>query len=254
LLIPSIDLMGGRIVQLVQGEKLKLAFDDFDYWIERFAKYPLVQLIDLDAAMRQGENRALIEMICGRLTCQVGGGLKTADDGRRLLDAGAKRVIYGSSLFGADLDASHSSHGFAVNGAPGSSSRPNPKTRRHKVINLECAEELKRALGEEALCFSVDTKGGRVAVKGWKDSVDLTPEEAVTWLEDSCAAFLYTHVDTEGTMQGFPLNVAAVLRACTAKQLIVAGGIKERAEVDALDAMGVDAVAGMAVYSGAMEA
>ena len=126
--------------------------------------------------------------------------------------------------------------------------------RRHKVIRLEFAEGLKRALGEEALCFSVDTKGGRVAVKGWKDSVDLTPEEAITWLEDSCAAFLYTHVDTEGTMQGFPIDVAAVLRACTAKQLIVAGGIKERAEVDALDAMGVDAVAGMAVYSGAMDA
>ena len=233
MLIPSIDLMGGRIVQLVQGEKLKLAFDDFDYWIERFAKYPLVQLIDLDAAMRQGENRGLIEMICGRLTCQVGGGLKTAEDGKRLLDAGAKRVIYGSSLFGlAQAD----------------------EKRRHKVIHLEFAEELKRTLGEETLCFSVDTKGGRVAVKGWKDSVDLTPEEAVTWLEDSCAAFLYTHVDTEGTMQGFPMDVAAVLRACTAKQLIVAGGIKERAEVDALDAMGVDAVAGMAVYSGAMEA
>ena len=233
MLIPSIDLMGGRIVQLVQGEKLKLAFDDFEYWIERFAKYPLVQLIDLDAAMRQGENRALIEMICRRLPCQVGGGLKTAADGRALLDVGAKRVIYGSSLFGvAEAD----------------------EKRRHKLIKLEFAEELKRVLGEEALCFSVDTKGGRVAVKGWKDSVDLTPEEAVTWLEDSCAAFLYTHVDTEGTMQGFPIDVAAVLRACTAKQLIVAGGIKERAEVDALDAMGVDAVAGMAVYSGAMEA
>jgi phosphoribosylformimino-5-aminoimidazole carboxamide ribotide isomerase len=233
MLIPSIDLMGGRIVQLVQGEKLKLAFDDFEYWIERFSKYPLVQLIDLDAAMRQGENRSLIEMICGRLPCQVGGGLKTAEDGRRLLDAGAKRVIYGSSLFGvAAAD----------------------EKRRHKVIQLEFAEALKRELGEDALCFSVDTKGGRVAVKGWKDSVDLTPEEAVTWLEDSCAAFLYTHVDTEGTMQGFPMDVAAVLRACTAKQLIVAGGIKERGEVDALDAMGVDAVAGMAVYSGAMDA
>jgi phosphoribosylformimino-5-aminoimidazole carboxamide ribotide isomerase len=84
--------------------------------------------------------------------------------------------------------------------------------------------------------------------------VDLTPEEAVTWLEDYCAAFLYTHVDTEGTMTGFPMDVAAVLRATTGRQLIVAGGIKERAEVDALDAMGVDAVAGMAVYSGAMEA
>jgi phosphoribosylformimino-5-aminoimidazole carboxamide ribotide isomerase len=149
--------MGGRIVQLVQGEKLKLAFDDFDYWIERFAKYPLVQLIDLDAAMRQGENTALIEMICKRLPCQVGGGLKTAEDGRRLLDAGAKRVIYGSSLFSPAHDDE-----AVVNGAP--------KARRHKIIDLEFAAGLKSALGEDALCFSVDTKNGKVAVKGWKDS------------------------------------------------------------------------------------
>ncbi len=224
MLIPSIDLMNGQIVQLVQGEKLKLSFDDFDYWINRFSKYPLVQLIDLDAAMRQGSNSALIEMICKRLPCQVGGGLRSPEDGQRLLDAGAKKVIYGSSLFTAD------------------------------GINKAFAAELKKSLGEDALCFSVDTKNGRVATKGWKDSVDLTPEEAVTWLEDYTSAFLYTHVDTEGTMQGFPIDVAAILRACTARQLIVAGGIKERAEVDALDAMGVDAVAGMAVYSGAMDA
>jgi phosphoribosylformimino-5-aminoimidazole carboxamide ribotide isomerase len=233
MLIPSIDLMGGRIVQLVQGEKLKLAFDDFEYWIERFSKYPVVQLIDLDAAMRQGENRTLIEMFCKRLPCQVGGGIRSAADGKTLLDAGAKRVIFGSSLFGGDNAADR---------------------KRHPIINLDFAAGLRDALGEEALVFSVDTKGGQVAVKGWKDSVALTPEEAVTWLEDYCAAFLYTHVDTEGTMTGFPIDVAAILRATTAKQLIVAGGIKERAEVDSLDAMGVDAVAGMAVYSGAMEA
>src|ERR1700712_5914036 len=131
MLIPSIDLMGGRIVQLVQGEKLKLAFDDFEYWIDRFSKYPLVQLIDLDAAMRQGENRKLIEMICGRLPCQVGGGLKTAADGQALLDAGAKRVIYGSSLFGAS------------------------------GVNKEFAAGLKKELGGAALGFSLDTKGGQ---------------------------------------------------------------------------------------------
>ncbi len=226
--------MGGKIVQLVQGETLKLSFDDFDYWIERFQKYPLVQLIDLDAAMRQGDNRALIEMVCKRLPVQVGGGLRTAEDGQRFLDAGAKRVIFGSSLFGVQTEEE-------------------PK-RRHKLIRLEFAESLKKALGEEALCFSVDTKGGNVAVRGWKESVALTPEEAVTWLEDSCASFLYTHVDTEGMMTGFPIDVAAILRACTARQLIVAGGIKSRQEVDDLDAMGVDAVAGMAVYSGTMEA
>src|SRR6201985_3535295 len=129
MLIPSIDLMGGRIVQLVQGEKLKLAFDDFEYWIERFSKYPIVQLIDLDAAMRQGENRKLIEMICKRLPCQVGGGLRTAMGGKALLDAGARRVIFGSSLFGVAEDAG--------------------EKRRHKLIKLEFAAELKKTLGEE---------------------------------------------------------------------------------------------------------
>lgn len=230
MLIPSIDLMNGQIVQLVHGETLKLAFDDFEYWIDRFRTYPLVQLIDLDAAMRQGDNRALIEKVCKQLPCQVGGGLKTAADGQALLDAGAQRVIFGSSLFGAQT-------------------ADEPK-RRHKLIRLEFAESLSKSLGEDKLCFSVDTKAGKVAVRGWKDSVDLTPDEAITWLEDSCGAFLYTHVDTEGTMQGFPQEIAAILRSCTAKQLIVAGGIKQQSEIDALDAMGVDAVAGMAVYSG----
>ena len=100
MLIPSIDLMNGQIVQLVRGETLKLAFDNFDYWIDRFAKYPLVQLIDLDAAMRQGDNRGLIRQFTSRLPCQVGGGLRSADHGKAMLDLGAKRVIYGSTLFG----------------------------------------------------------------------------------------------------------------------------------------------------------
>jgi phosphoribosylformimino-5-aminoimidazole carboxamide ribotide isomerase len=225
--------MNGQIVQLVQGEKLKLAFDDFEYWINRFSKYPLVQLIDLDAAMRQGDNRALISQFTAKLPCQIGGGLRSAEDALKMLDLGAKRVIFGSTLFGGDNAADRA---------------------RHPIVNLDFAAQLAKKLGEDKLVFSVDTRNGRVAVKGWKDSVDLTPEEAVTWLEPYCEAFLYTHVDTEGTMTGFPINIAAILRATTARQLIVAGGIRSQAEVDELDAMGVDAVAGMAVYSGAMEA
>ena len=225
MLIPSIDLLNGQIVQLVQGEKLKLAFDDFEPWIERFSKYPLVQLIDLDAAMRQGSNRDLIRTFTARLPCQVGGGLRSPEDGHALLDAGAKRVIYGS--------VRSSTKKVSTKLLPPPSKSPSAKTQ---------------------LVFSVDTKAGRVATKGWKDSVDLTPEEAITWLEDFCGAFLYTHVDTEGTMQGFPLDVAAILRSTTARQLICAGGIKQQSEIDALDAMGVDAVAGMAVYTGAISA
>ena len=107
MLIPSIDLLGGRIVQLVQGEKLRLAFDDFEYWIEKFSKFPLVQLIDLDAAMRQGDNSALVAQIAKRLPVQAGGGIHSIERARQVLDAGAKRVIIGSALFSAERHGEH---------------------------------------------------------------------------------------------------------------------------------------------------
>lgn len=223
MLIPSIDLMGGRIVQLVRGETLKLAFDDFEYWIDRFRLYPLVQLIDLDAAMRQGNNSELIRKIATRLPCQVGGGIGTVEKAAAVLSEGARRVIVGSALFG---------------GA--------------NLVNTGFAHKLAETVGVEALVFGIDTKEGRVAVKGWREQVELTPEEAIPQLEPYCGAFLYTHIDREGTMQGFPLEVARRLKQETKRQLIVAGGIREQAEIDALDAMGVDAVAGMAVYSGVL--
>jgi phosphoribosylformimino-5-aminoimidazole carboxamide ribotide isomerase len=226
MLIPSIDLMGGRIVQLVHGETLKLAFDDFEYWIGRFQHYPLVQLIDLDAAMRQGDNGDLITRIAKRLPCQVGGGIATAEKAAAVLGAGARRVIVGSALFG----------GATVGGTD--------------PVNTEFARSLAAAVGLEQLVFSVDTKQGRVAVKGWKDQVKLTPEEAIPQLEPYCGTFLYTHIDREGTMQGFPIEMAHRLKQKTRRRLIVAGGIREQSEIDALDEIGVDAVAGMAVYSG----
>ena len=220
MLIPSIDLLGGRIVQLVQGEKLKLAFDNFEYWIERFSTYPTVQLIDLDAAMRQGDNAALIAQIAKRLPCQVGGGIRTTRQAQTLLDAGARRVIFGSVLFSGD------------------------------GVATETAASISQAISPERFIASIDTKAGKVAVRGWKENVDLTPEDAIRTLEPYCGAFLYTHVDTEGTLSGFPIERARTLRGLTSRQLIVAGGIREQAEIDALDATGVDAVAGMAVYSG----
>jgi len=226
MLIPSIDLMGGRIVQLVRGEKLKLAFDDFEYWIERFSSYPIVQLIDLDAAMRQGDNAALIEKITGRMPCQVGGGIATVERAKQILAAGALRVIFGSALFGG-------SHAVGT-------------------VNIALAEEIQTEIGTERFVASIDTKRGQVAIKGWKEQAGLTPQQAIAALNPFCAAFLYTHVETEGTMQGFPLEVARQLRGLTDRQLIVAGGIREQAEVDALHEMRVDAVAGMAIYTGAL--
>ena len=220
MLIPSIDLLGGRIVQLVQGEELRLAFDDFEYWIEKFARYPLVQLIDLDAAMRQGDNSALAAQIAKRLPCQAGGGIHSIERARQVLETGAKRVIIGSALF-----------------------------TEQGGVNTSFAAELAAAIGSEHVVAGIDTKNGRIAVKGWKAQVALTPDDAIPQLEPHVAAFLYTHVDTEGTMQGFPIETAARLRKLTRRQLIVAGGIRSQQEVDDLDALGADAVVGMAVYT-----
>jgi phosphoribosylformimino-5-aminoimidazole carboxamide ribotide isomerase len=220
MLIPSIDLLGGQIVQLVRGEKLRLAFDDFEYWIKKFARFPLVQLIDLDAAMRQGDNSALVAQIAKRLPVQAGGGIHSVERAQQVLDAGARRVIIGSALFSAE-----------------------------GAVNTEFAASLAAAVGAERVVAGIDTKNGRIAVKGWKAEVALTPDEAIPQLEPYAAAFLYTHVDGEGMLGGFPIAVAARLRKLTQRQLIVAGGIRSQSEIDALDALGADAVAGMAVYT-----
>jgi len=222
VLIPSIDLMAGKIVQLVQGEKKALEFDDFDYWIQRFSGFPLVQLIDLDAAMDQGNNHELIAMICRRLPCQTGGGIRSVERGRELLDLGAHRVIFGSALL------------------------------QGGKINTALAQECSQTLGANHLTFAIDSRGGKVAIKGWKETTSVDPQEMMRMLEPYCSTFLYTHIDSEGTMTGFPVQVAQSLRQATKRQLIVAGGIRSMEEVEALGAMGADAVVGMAIYTGAM--
>ena len=220
MLIPSIDLLGGQIVQLVQGEKLRLAFDDFEYWIEKFSKFPLVQLIDLDAAMRQGDNSKLVAQIAKRLPVQAGGGIHSIERAQQVLGAGAKRIIIGSALFSAE-----------------------------GTVNTEFAAALAASVSAEKVVAGIDPQNGKIAVKGWKAQVALTPDEAIPQLDPYAAAFLYTHVDGEGLMQGFPIEAAARLRKLTQRQLIVAGGIRSQQEVDALDALGADAVVGMAVYT-----
>lgn len=223
MLIPSIDLMGGKIVQLVQGEKKALEFDDFEYWIERFSAFPLVQLIDLDAAMGHGSNRELIAAICKRLPCQTGGGIRDVARASELLALGAKRVIFGSVLL------------------------------KDGAIDTALAAAAAETVGAEHLTFAIDSRNGRVSIRGWRENTAVDPRDMVRTLDPYCSAFLYTHIDTEGTMAGFPIEVARELAALTKKRMIVAGGIYSRAEVDELDAIGVDAVVGMAIYTGAME-
>jgi phosphoribosylformimino-5-aminoimidazole carboxamide ribotide isomerase len=224
MLIPSIDLMGGKIVQLAQGEEKKLEFSDFEYWIERFSKYPLVQLIDLDAARGAGDNRALMRPILRRLNCQVGGGIRDLESAQDLLHAGAHKVILGSALL------------------------------KHGEIDAQTARGLAEAFGTAPLVFAIDSRKGRVAVDGWRKQTDVTSLDMVRALEPFCGTFLYTNIETEGLMRGMPMEPIQALQSATTRHLVVAGGITTQQEIDTLDAMGVDAVVGMAVYSGKIRA
>jgi phosphoribosylformimino-5-aminoimidazole carboxamide ribotide isomerase len=224
MLIPSIDLMDGKIVQLVQGSRRALEFDNFQEWVDRFSKYPLVQLIDLDAATGRGNNASLVRDLARQLPCQVGGGIRSIEAARAALNLGARRVIFGSALI--------------TNGS----------------IDRAFAQAASTALGSENLVFAADCRGGHVAIKGWQERTGITACELMRVLAPFCSAFLYTHIDTEGLLQGIPLDVIHELRKSTSRQLIAAGGIRSEEEVAELHAIGVDAVVGMAIYQGLLRA
>ena len=224
MLIPSIDLMEGKVVQLVQGRRKALEFDSVQEWIDRFAKYPLVQVIDLDRAMGKGNNWTLVGRIARQIPCQVGGGIRSLDSVRAALDLGAQRVILGSSLI---------SQG---------------------AMNVSFARDLAEHFSPKKLVFAVDSRGGYVSIQGWQEATAIRAADMMRSLELFCSAFLYTNIDTEGLLQGIPFEVVEDLRHVTSRRLIAAGGIRSQEEVDALDAIGVDAVVGMAIYMKLMPA
>jgi phosphoribosylformimino-5-aminoimidazole carboxamide ribotide isomerase len=223
MLIPSIDLQGGRIVQLVQGERLAIETDAIDEWIERLRGQPKVQLIDLDAAKGEGQNYYLVERICRELSCRVGGGIRTVERAQDLLDRGAMKVIIGSALF-SDTG-----------------------------VEPSVARNFADALGADRLIGAVDSRGGQIVIHGWRTRLPITAADAVKALEPFFAEFLYTHVDREGLMQGTDLDAIKAVAAVTTRRITAAGGITTMTEVDTLDAMGIDAVVGMALYTGTLK-
>jgi phosphoribosylformimino-5-aminoimidazole carboxamide ribotide isomerase len=218
MLIPSIDLMEGKVVQLVQGSRKALEFDNVQEWIDRFAKYPLVQVIDLDAAMGKGNNSTLVREIARQIPCQVGGGIRSVDSVRATLDLGVLRVILGSSLISQGR------------------------------IDVSFARNLSEHFGTEKLVFALDSRGGYVSIKGWQESTRIKAADMIRVLDSFCSAFLYTNIDTEGLLRGIPMEIVSHLLSATSRRLIAAGGIRSQEEIDALDAIGVDAVVGMAIY------
>ena len=220
MLIPSIDLQGGRIVQLVQGEKLAIAATDPEVWISRFSPFPRVQLIDLDAAKGEGGNAAMVADICKRLPCRVGGGIRSIERATAVLGDGAHAIIASSALF------------------------------RNGTVDMEFARALSTAVGAERVIAAVDSRGGHVAIHGWRTVLPMTAVDAVRALEPFCGEFLYTHVDTEGLMQGTDIEAILSIRRATGRRVTAAGGITTWDDIDLLDAHQVDAVVGMAVYTG----
>src|SRR5690242_7429991 len=168
--------------------------------------------------MGSGNNRALVRSLVRRLPCQVGGGIRSGEIVQELLAGGVQRVVIGSSLI------------------------------EDGKINTAFAETLAGQVGADKLIFAVDSKGGKVAIRGWRQVTEISAAQMIRALEPWCSAFLYTHIDTEGLLLGMPLEVVSQLRRATNKQQIAAGGIRTQVEIDRLHAMGVDAVVGMAIY------
>jgi len=215
VIIPCIDLMGGKVVQLVQGRDKALEGGTPLEMLARFAAFPEIQVIDLDAAKGQGSNDDLVELVAARAKARVGGGVRSAARARKLIEQGAHRVIVGTAAF-----------------------------------QREVLREIVDAVGVERLIIALDSKGGKVVVKGWEEATQFTAEDVIREMEPFCSGFLCTYVDKEGLMQGTDLEWFRRLRAATGHELTAAGGITTVEEVRALKGMGIHSALGMAIYTG----
>jgi phosphoribosylformimino-5-aminoimidazole carboxamide ribotide isomerase len=219
MIIPCIDLMDGKVVQLVQGREKALEGDSPEEMLHKFAAFPEIQVIDLDAAIGRGSNSELVRFIASKAKTRVGGGVRSVERAQELLDQGAYRVIVGTAAFGT------------------------------AGVNSEFLSQLNR----ERTVIAVDSKEGRIVVKGWRESTNLSAESVLHELEPYCSGFLCTYVDKEGMMQGTDLDWFRRLRAATSLELTAAGGIAALEEIRALQAMNVHAALGMAIYTGKLK-
>jgi phosphoribosylformimino-5-aminoimidazole carboxamide ribotide isomerase len=220
MIIPCIDLMDGKVVQLIQGRDKALEGEAPLEMLRRFASFPQIQVIDLDAALGRGSNDEIVESLASRAVCRVGGGVRSAQRAKQLVEGGAFRVIIGTSAFGPGGVAAH------------------------------FLQETKQAVGSERIVIALDSKGGRIVVKGWVESTRLQAEEVIGQLEPFCSGFLCTYVDKEGMLQGTDLEWFRRLRAATQHEITAAGGITTISEIRELNRLGIHSALGMAIYTG----
>ena len=220
MIIPCIDLMDGRVVQLVQGRDKALELPDPIAVLEKFADYAEIQVIDLDAAIK-GEghgNAGIVRGLCARKPCRVGGGIRGVERARQVIADGAHKVIVGSSVFAGE------------------------------GVNHDFLRSLTAAVPREKIIIAVDSLGDRVAIHGWREMLPFTSREALPQLESYCSEFLCTYIDAEGKLQGTNLDWFRSLRAVTELPITAAGGVTTDDEICALEEMGMHAALGMAIY------
>ncbi len=215
--------MGGRVVQLVQGRTKALEGKSPEEMLASFAGFPQIQVIDLDAALGTGSNDGIVHDLTVRTAVRVGGGIRSIERAKQLVNYGAFRVILGTSVF--------------------SSSGPDRAF-------LSAAAE---SVGAERLTVALDTRAGRVLIKGWQESTPWSALDLIPELEPYCSGFLCTHVDKEGLMQGTDLAWFESLRSKTKHELVAAGGITTLDEIRALTSMHIHCAIGMAIYTGRLK-
>lgn len=222
MIIPCIDLQNGKAVQLVRGRKRALAVDDILGLLEKFRTYPVMHVIDLDAAMRKGSNGAWIRRLCraANMKVRVGGGIRSAAQAAKILSWGAEKVIIGSAAF------------------------------ENGQVARKFLGELVKRVGRKRIIIALDTEGGRIVVRGWKERLKLRPADVIPALEPYCSEFFSTYVDNEGTMEGTDIAGFRRLRGATKFPITAAGGIRSMREVNALEKIGMNAAVGMAIYTG----
>jgi len=224
VIISSIDIQNGKVVQLRQGAEKVLERDNPLELAAEFDRYGEVAVIDLDAAMGAGSNIEMIKSLLRKAECRVGGGIRTPEQARELVSLGARKIIVGSSAFRAP------GGGFGV--------------------NVPFLQAMSRKIGRERLIVAVDARGGEIVVDGWKTPTGLDLIEAAKAVEPFAGELLFTCVEREGTMTGIDLEPARKLRDAVSCLVTVAGGVSTLDEIESLAALGCDVQLGMALYTG----
>ena len=235
MVISSIDLKNGHVVQLKNGKELVLQRDDADALIAQFDMFGEVAVIDLDAALGNIDakgntvNTHLLKSLLHRGNVRTGGGIRSVKRAKELISLGAEKVIIGSAAWKSNPVAGES------------------------VLNEEFLNELAAAIGKDRIIISVDAINGKIAVKGWTETVDIPLVEGAKQAEKFCSELLFTCVEKEGCMQGTNMDYVRALREAVKCRVVVAGGVSSVQEIKELEKLHCDVQLGMALYTGKVD-